>query len=71
MFDRVTLLFTFLVVCFLYKEPTSVDLHVDGINDICTKEQDINFLFTGFSVLGTVSSNAQFYTFEFVCLHMV
>uniref|UniRef100_A0A672M736 Nodal modulator 1-like n=1 Tax=Sinocyclocheilus grahami TaxID=75366 RepID=A0A672M736_SINGR len=35
-------------------EPTTVDLHVDGITDICTKEQDINFIFTGFSVLGTV-----------------
>jgi len=38
----------------LYAEPTIVDLHVDGITDICTKEQDINFVFTGFSVLGTV-----------------
>uniref|UniRef100_A0A8C1DMU5 Nodal modulator n=1 Tax=Cyprinus carpio carpio TaxID=630221 RepID=A0A8C1DMU5_CYPCA len=37
-------------------EPTTVDLHVDGITDICTKEQDINFIFTGFSVLGTSSS---------------
>ncbi|KAA0713171.1 Nodal modulator 1 pM5 protein [Triplophysa tibetana] len=40
-------------------EPTTVDLHVDGINDICTKEQDINFLFTGFSVLGTVLSKGH------------
>lgn len=35
-------------------EPTSVDLHVDGVSDICTKEEDINFVFTGFSVSGTV-----------------
>lgn len=35
-------------------EPTSVDLHVDGVSDICTKEEDINFVFTGFSVFGTV-----------------
>ncbi|XP_065096075.1 BOS complex subunit NOMO1 [Paramisgurnus dabryanus] len=40
-------------------EPTAVDLHIDGINDICTKEQDINFLFTGFSVLGTVLSKGH------------
>lgn len=38
----------------LVAEPTSVDLHVDGVSDICTKEEDINFVFTGFSVLGTV-----------------
>uniref|UniRef100_A0A4W6C0C7 NODAL modulator 1 n=1 Tax=Lates calcarifer TaxID=8187 RepID=A0A4W6C0C7_LATCA len=35
-------------------EPTSVDLHVDGVSDICTKEEDINFVFTGFSVSGMV-----------------
>uniref|UniRef100_A0A8C8C9B5 Nodal modulator n=1 Tax=Oncorhynchus tshawytscha TaxID=74940 RepID=A0A8C8C9B5_ONCTS len=40
-------------------EPTSVDLYVDGVNDICTKEQDINFVFTGFSVSGTVLSKGQ------------
>ncbi|XP_062304047.1 BOS complex subunit NOMO1 [Osmerus eperlanus] len=40
-------------------EPTSVDLHVDGVNDICTKEQDINFVFTGFSVSGTVLSKGH------------
>ncbi|XP_063064130.1 BOS complex subunit NOMO1 [Engraulis encrasicolus] len=40
-------------------EPTSVDLHVDGVSDICTKEQDINFVFTGFSVSGSVLSKGQ------------
>uniref|UniRef100_A0A673NKI3 Nodal modulator 1-like n=1 Tax=Sinocyclocheilus rhinocerous TaxID=307959 RepID=A0A673NKI3_9TELE len=40
--------------CAPINEPTTVELHVDGITDICTKEQDINFVFTGFSVLGTV-----------------
>lgn len=39
---------------FSSSEPTSVDLHVDGVTDICTKEEDINFVFTGFSVAGTV-----------------
>lgn len=40
-------------------EPTTVDLHVDGVNDICTKEEDINFVFTGFSVSGTVLSKGH------------
>uniref|UniRef100_A0A8C8RUX9 Nodal modulator 1 n=1 Tax=Pelusios castaneus TaxID=367368 RepID=A0A8C8RUX9_9SAUR len=40
-------------------EPTSVDIHVDGINDICTKGGDINFVFTGFSVTGKVLSKGQ------------
>lgn len=40
-------------------EPTSVDLHVDGVSDICTKEEDINFVFTGFSVFGTVLSKGH------------
>ncbi|KAF5902948.1 nodal modulator 1-like, partial [Clarias magur] len=40
-------------------EPTTVDIHVDGLTDICTKEQDINFFFTGFSVLGTVLSKGH------------
>ncbi|XP_016342196.1 nodal modulator 3-like [Sinocyclocheilus anshuiensis] len=47
------------VILYLYAEPTTVDLHVDGITDICTKEQDINFIFTGFSVLGTVLSKGD------------
>ncbi|KAG7268727.1 hypothetical protein CRUP_012871 [Coryphaenoides rupestris] len=40
-------------------EPTRVDLHVDGVNDICTREQDINFVFTGFSISGTVLSKGH------------
>ncbi|XP_077172101.1 nodal modulator 1 [Paroedura picta] len=40
-------------------EPTSVDLHVDGVSDICTKGGDINFVFTGFSVNGKVLSKGQ------------
>uniref|UniRef100_A0A663EVR6 Uncharacterized protein n=1 Tax=Aquila chrysaetos chrysaetos TaxID=223781 RepID=A0A663EVR6_AQUCH len=40
-------------------EPTSVDIHVDGINDVCTKGGDINFVFTGFSVNGKVLSKGQ------------
>lgn len=35
-------------------EPTNVELYVDGVNDICTKGGDINFVFTGFSVNGKV-----------------
>lgn len=44
----------FFVWTCLSPEPTSVDLHVDGVSDICTMEEDINFVFTGFSVSGTV-----------------
>ncbi|XP_039216573.1 nodal modulator 3-like [Crotalus tigris] len=40
-------------------EPTSVDIHVDGVNDICTKGGDINFVFTGFSVNGKVLSKGK------------
>ncbi|XP_068100865.1 BOS complex subunit NOMO1-like [Hyperolius riggenbachi] len=40
-------------------EPTSVSLHVDGVNDICTKGEDVNFVFTGFSVNGKVLSRNQ------------
>ncbi|CAO2632965.1 Nodal modulator 1 [Lemmus lemmus] len=40
-------------------EPTSVELHVDGVSDICTKGGDINFVFTGFSVNGKVLSKGQ------------
>lgn len=45
---------TMLFQCSSPPEPTSVDIHVDGINDICTKGGDINFVFTGFSVNGKV-----------------
>ncbi|XP_036042934.1 nodal modulator 1 isoform X2 [Onychomys torridus] len=40
-------------------EPTSVELHVDGVSDICTKGGDVNFVFTGFSVNGKVLSKGQ------------
>ncbi|XP_034043318.1 nodal modulator 1 [Thalassophryne amazonica] len=40
-------------------EPTSVDLYVDGVSDICTKEEDINFVFTGFSISGVVLSKGH------------
>jgi len=45
---------TTLFHCSSPPEPTSVDIHVDGVNDICTKGGDINFVFTGFSVNGKV-----------------
>lgn len=40
-------------------EPTNVELHVDGVSDVCTKGGDINFVFTGFSVNGKVLSKGQ------------
>lgn len=59
-FFAVSLVFLFLS---LPSEPTSVDLHVDGVSDICTKEEDINFVFTGFSVTGTVKIVKEFLLF--------
>ncbi|XP_012945613.1 nodal modulator 1 [Aplysia californica] len=40
-------------------EPQSVELKVDGENDMCSKGEDINFKFTGFSVYGMVVSSGQ------------
>ncbi|CAL1545393.1 unnamed protein product [Lymnaea stagnalis] len=40
-------------------EPVSVELNVDGENDPCSKGEDINFKFTGFSVTGMVTSLGQ------------
>lgn len=56
---------TMLFHCASPPEPTSVDIHVDGINDICTKGGDINFVFTGFSVNGKVS---LLYVFHFMLI---
>ena len=35
-------------------EPSEVKLHVDGSTDKCSKGEDINFLFTGFTIHGQV-----------------
>ena len=35
-------------------EPQSVELHIDGQTDKCSKGEDINFQFTGFGVVGRV-----------------
>ncbi|XP_059172926.1 BOS complex subunit NOMO1-like [Physella acuta] len=40
-------------------EPASVELKVDGENDPCSKGEDINFKFTGFSIMGIVASLGQ------------
>jgi len=40
-------------------EPESVDLKVDGETDQCSKQEDINFKFTGFSIYGKVVSARQ------------
>ena len=46
--------FLFYFVAF-FSEPESVPLKVDGENDMCSKQEDINFKFTGFSIYGNVS----------------
>lgn len=35
-------------------EPSSVFLHIDGTSDPCSLNQDINFVFKGFSLAGQV-----------------
>ncbi|XP_022098471.1 nodal modulator 1-like [Acanthaster planci] len=40
-------------------EPTSVDLHIDGETDKCSRSEDINFQFTGFVLNGQVLSKGQ------------
>ena len=39
--------------------PDSVALSIDGTTDPCSMNQDINFLFTGFGVVGKVISRGQ------------
>lgn len=40
-------------------DPVSVDLHIDGKTDRCTKGEDINFIFTGFTLFGKVVSKGR------------
>lgn len=40
-------------------DPVSVDLHIDGETDKCSRGEDINFQFTGFTVVGNVFSKGQ------------
>ena len=40
-------------------EPESVELRIDGNTDPCSRQEDINFKFTGFSVNGKVISKGQ------------
>ncbi|KAF2356366.1 Carbohydrate-binding-like fold [Trinorchestia longiramus] len=39
-------------------EPSEVPVSIDGVSDLCSLEEDINFYFKGFAVLGKVSSAA-------------
>ncbi|XP_071806150.1 BOS complex subunit NOMO1-like [Asterias amurensis] len=40
-------------------EPTSVNLHIDGETDVCSRGEDIDFKFTGFMFSGKVLSKGQ------------
>ena len=40
----------------VYSEPESVEIHVDGEKDKCSLGEDINFIFTGFSLDGKVGA---------------
>ncbi|VDP04826.1 unnamed protein product [Heligmosomoides polygyrus] len=39
-------------------EPETVDFKLDGVNDPCTKNEDINFSLTGFSISGVVNGGS-------------
>ena len=39
-------------------DPTSVELNIDGTTDKCSKGEDINFIFTGFTLSGKVGFEA-------------
>ena len=43
-----------MTVVFVLPEPQSIQLHIDGKTDECSKGEDINFQFTGFGVVGKV-----------------
>ena len=43
------------IVCFFCSDPSSVELNIDGSTDKCSKGEDINFIFTGFTLSGKVS----------------
>ncbi|XP_022788925.1 nodal modulator 1-like [Stylophora pistillata] len=40
-------------------DPNSVELNIDGTTDKCSKGEDINFIFTGFTLSGKVVSNGR------------
>ena len=54
-----------LISCFLLYfftrklEPNQVSLNVDGINDACSKNEDINFMFKGFGLSGKVVTHGD------------
>ncbi|KIH56312.1 hypothetical protein ANCDUO_13507, partial [Ancylostoma duodenale] len=39
-------------------EPETVDFKLDGVNDPCSKNEDINFFLTGFSIHGVVDGGS-------------
>lgn len=42
-----------------FLDPESVDIHIDGETDKCSRSEDINFHFKGFSVFGQVVSSGS------------
>ena len=47
--------FTVNDLIFFCADPSSVELNIDGSTDKCSKGEDINFIFTGFTLSGKVS----------------
>ena len=46
------------IVCCV-ADPNSVELNIDGTTDKCSKGEDINFIFTGFTLSGKVGFKAN------------
>ncbi|OQV15847.1 Nodal modulator 3 [Hypsibius exemplaris] len=40
-------------------EPSRISVHIDGLNDPCSKQENLNFKFTGYSVVGKVQSKGS------------
>ena len=44
-----------MILFYFFSDPSSVELNIDGSTDKCSKGEDINFIFTGFTLSGKVS----------------
>lgn len=42
------------MIIFDFLEPTEINLNIDGTNDPCSKNEDLNFHFKGFGLSGKV-----------------
>lgn len=52
-------------------EPSEISLLVDGVNDACSKGQDVNFAFTGFGITGRVVTTGSSVGPAGVSVHLI